>query len=58
MEIWWLSSWEIDPAIQVQNLNEAVCISHRYNTLGKDMNKLFFLQMWINGRVDDSLILV
>ena len=34
----WLSLKEMDMVIQVQNLNEAVCISHSANTLSKDMH--------------------
>ena len=33
-----LSSLEVDTAARVQILNEAVCVSHSANTLGKSMN--------------------
>ena len=29
---------QMDEAIQVQNLDEAVCISHHINTFGKSMD--------------------
>ena len=35
-----LSSLEMDTVMQVQILNEAVCISHNPNTLGKNMNPI------------------
>ena len=33
---------EMDSAIHVQNLNEAVCFSHRANSFGKAMNPTIF----------------
>ena len=34
----WGTQEEIDTAIQVQILDDLVCISHRVNTLGKGVN--------------------
>ena len=31
---------KLDTAARVQNLDKAVCISHRTNTLGKDINPI------------------
>ena len=36
--IWWLSSLKMDMATHIQILDEADCISHSTNNLGKDMN--------------------
>ena len=34
----------------VQILDETDCISHSTNTLGKAMNPIIFLQLWVNSR--------
>ena len=36
----WLSSYEMDTATRVQILDEADCISHTTNALGKCMNPI------------------
>ena len=36
----WLSSKEMDTATRVQILDQANCISHSTNTLGKGMNPI------------------
>ena len=46
----WLSSKKMDIAKRVQILDEAVCISHSVNILGKGMNPIFSLKLWINNR--------
>ena len=38
IEAYWLSPLEMDTATRVQILDEADCISHSTNTLGKGMN--------------------
>ena len=38
--VWWLSSYEMDTAKRVQILDEADCISHNTNTLGKGVNPI------------------
>ena len=40
MGVYWLSSQEMDSATRVQILDEAGCISHSTNTLGKGMNPI------------------
>ena len=40
----WLSSQEMDTATRVQILDEADCISHCTNTLGKGMNPIILPQ--------------
>ena len=39
-EVYWLSSKEMDTTTRVQILDEADCISHNTNTLGKGMNPI------------------
>ena len=52
-----LSSLEMDTVIQVQIHDEAVCISHCSNTLGKIMHPtILSLQLWINSRADWALL--
>ena len=38
--VWLLSSQEMDMATRVQILDQADCISHSTNTLGKGMNPI------------------
>ena len=45
-----VSSKEMDTVTQVQILDETDCISHSTNTLGKGMNPIILLQLWINSR--------
>ena len=42
---------EMDMATRAQILDEAVCISHSINILGKERIKLFLLKLQINKRV-------
>ena len=44
-----MMSEELDTAMRVQILDEAVYISHSVNTLWKGMNSLFSLQLWVNS---------
>ena len=46
--VWWLSSLEMDTVAQVQILDETDCISHRTDTLMKDMNPIILLlHLWV-----------
>ena len=42
----------IDTATRFQILDQADCISHSTKTLGKGMNIIILLQLWVNSRVD------
>ena len=47
-----VSLHEVDTVTRVQNLNEAVCIWHRVNSIEKVWIQLFSLQLWINSRIN------
>ena len=53
----WLLSKEMNAVTRVQNQDEAVCIFHSADNLGKGMNPKFSLQLWMNCRSDNSLTL-
>ena len=43
---------EMNTPTRVQILDETDCISHSTNTLGKGMNPIILLQLWVNSRTD------
>ena len=42
-----IPSWESNPTIRVQNLDEAVCTSHNANNFGKGINLILLLPLMI-----------
>ena len=46
---------EMETAIRVQNLDEAVYVSHSTNTFEKIMNSTIFRLAWVNSWADCAL---
>ena len=45
----------MDPATRIQILNEAVCISHSVNKIGKIINPNIDDHLWVNSKVGKAL---
>ena len=53
--VWLLSSLEMDTVTRVQILDEAVCISHSTNTIGKGMYPTILTPVMKNSKAAKDL---